>query len=408
MTMTYTAAQLADLQCIRECAQRYCRGVDRLDLALMQSAYWPEATDDHGVFVGNAFEFAERCMQSHRKWRATSHCIMNHHIELDADGAHARGEIYNVTYLFQKDADVLDTWHGRYLDAYEKRGDAWRIIERVCVHEGTHSQAIAAMNIDAMRREAALQRERTLATLWNPQSSFFEVVREQGGHAQVREAIGFLPWYFGLPPSGQGYEQAWSQLTDEDGFRAPKGLTTAERRHPEFRSHGTGTCEWDGAVWPYATSQTLTALGNVLRDYEQDSVSKADFVDAFLTYTRSHRFDGLPYIGEYHDEINGNWLKGVSARSKFYHHSTYADLLIANLVGLRPKADRSLVWDPLLQETDWPWFALDGVPYKGRILTLLWDEDGSRYGQGKGMTLLVDGTVAGRRETLGKMTIALD
>ncbi len=147
--MSYDLGQLNDLESIRACAQRYCRGVDRLDEALLKSAYWPEATDDHGAFKGNAMAFAEHCMTAHLKWRSTSHCIFNHTIELDDDGRHARGEIYNVTYLFQADQDVLDTWHGRYLDRYEKRGDEWRIIERVCVHEGTHSEAIAPMEIAA-------------------------------------------------------------------------------------------------------------------------------------------------------------------------------------------------------------------------------------------------------------------
>ncbi len=149
--MTYTTVQLSDIQCITAVAQRYCRGVDRLDEALMKSAYWPEATDDHGVFVGNAWEFVEMCMVSHLRWRSTNHCIFNHHIELEDDGKHARGELYNVTYLFQKDADVLDTWYGRYLDRYEKRGDEWRIIERVCVHEGSISEPVSAMEIDAPR-----------------------------------------------------------------------------------------------------------------------------------------------------------------------------------------------------------------------------------------------------------------
>jgi len=154
--LSYTPAQLSALESIRQAALRYCRGVDRLDVELMKSAYWPDATDDHGVFVGNAWEFAELCMKSHLGWRSTNHCILNHAIELDPDGDHARGEIYNVTYLFQRDADVLDTWHGRYLDAYEKRaldsgGGEWRILERVCVHEGTHSAPIQPMAIDASR-----------------------------------------------------------------------------------------------------------------------------------------------------------------------------------------------------------------------------------------------------------------
>ena len=157
--MSYTLEQLSDFEKIRQCAQRYCRGVDRLDADVMKSAYWEDATDDHGTYVGPAWPFVDHCMESHRRWRATSHCIFNHHIELD-DSDHARGEIYNVSYLFHKDAELLDTWHGRYLDRYEKRGDEWRIIERVCVHEGTHTQPVDAMQIDSSKfRQGSFDRD---------------------------------------------------------------------------------------------------------------------------------------------------------------------------------------------------------------------------------------------------------
>ncbi|MBQ5505601.1 MAG: six-hairpin glycosidase, partial [Prevotella sp.] len=100
--------------------------------------------------------------------------------------------------------------------------------------------------------------------LWNEEHQFFETMRGDSS-AFVREAIGYIPWYFNLP-SDKKYDVAWQQLTDEKGFSAPYGLTTAERRHPEFRSHGVGKCEWDGAIWPFATSQTLTALSNYLNE----------------------------------------------------------------------------------------------------------------------------------------------
>jgi hypothetical protein len=112
----------------------------------MKSAYWPDAIDDHGVFVGNAWEFVDRCMESHRRWRSTMHCIFNHQIEID-DADHARGEIYNITYLFHEGHDGADVWVGRYLDAYERRGDEWRIIHRVCVHEGTTTSTSPPMPI---------------------------------------------------------------------------------------------------------------------------------------------------------------------------------------------------------------------------------------------------------------------
>lgn len=146
--MPYSAQQLSDLEDIRQCVVRYCRGVDRLDANVMRSAYWPDATDNHGTFNGNAWEFVEHCMVSHRRWRATSHIIMNHAIELAQDGQYATGEVYNVTYLFQPDGAV-DTWHGRYLDLYERRDDEWRISKRTCVHEASYTQTGQPMAIAA-------------------------------------------------------------------------------------------------------------------------------------------------------------------------------------------------------------------------------------------------------------------
>ena len=86
----YTLEQLSDREDIRDAAMRYCRGVDRLDPECMKSAYWPDATDDHGNFNGNAHEFVDYCMKAHLRWKWTMHSIYNHQIELDDDGVHAR------------------------------------------------------------------------------------------------------------------------------------------------------------------------------------------------------------------------------------------------------------------------------------------------------------------------------
>ena len=274
----------------------------------------------------------------------------------------------------------------------------------------------------------------TQQKLWNPMDEFFEVRREEpdetpaSGLAQsfsnVREAIGFIPWMFNLPDSGRGYESAWRHLLDPHGFRAPLGLTTAERRHPQFRSHGCCKCEWDGAVWPFATSQTLNALANVLRDHSGGTTAHAvsslapnggegavrplpvtsrDYFDAFLTYTRSHRFNGRPYLGEYLDETTGHWLKGRQQRSRYYNHSTFADLLITGVIGLRPRADGVVEVHPLLPEDTWNWFCLDGVQYHGRVLTILWDKDGSRYGKGAGLRVFADGNEIARSALLDRV-----
>ncbi len=149
---TPTVDQLVAIEACREAARRYSYGVDRLDADVMKSAYWPDGTDDHGVFVGNAWEFVDRVVGSHDKWSWTMHTIFNHRVEIEPDGAHARGEAYNVSYLFEGDERRLSTWYGRYLDNYERRGDEWRISHRVCVHHADTSELVPeSMGIDASK-----------------------------------------------------------------------------------------------------------------------------------------------------------------------------------------------------------------------------------------------------------------
>jgi hypothetical protein len=134
-------ARLVAVEAIRQAALRYCRGVDRLDVALMRSAYLPGAVDDHGVYVGDAAAFCERVVASHARYDATMHCVLNHAIEVDGP-QQARGEVYVVTYVLRTDEDGAvwqDTWWGRYRDRYGEQAGRWGIAHRVCVHEWTQT-----------------------------------------------------------------------------------------------------------------------------------------------------------------------------------------------------------------------------------------------------------------------------
>jgi hypothetical protein len=256
---------------------------------------------------------------------------------------------------------------------------------------------------DEFTGKAARLKKLTERNLWSTNQDFFEVRRADETFSGVREELGFIPWMFGLPDAAEKYEAAWTQLADPQGFRAPSGLTTAERRHPQFRTHGFAKCEWDGAVWPFATSQTLYALANYIRDYKQSAVTRNDYFDAFLTYVHSQHAAGQPFIGEYLDEVTGDWINGANGRSRDYNHSTFADLLIAGVMGLRPRADEIVEISPLLPEETWNWFCLDGVNYHGRTLTIIWDKDGSRYGRGPGLIVLADGKEIARGKKLAKL-----
>ena len=281
----------------------------------------------------------------------------------------------------------------------------------------------------AYRLKAAEIKQLTEEILWDEKDSFFKVLPRvpNPNLADVRELHGYTPWYFNLPEQNKSI--AWAQLMDPEGFYAPFGPTTAEQRHPEFTITYEGhECMWNGPSWPFSTSITLTALANLLNNYEQDTISKADYFTMLRIYTKCHqrkREDGkiLPWIDENINPYNGDWIsrtrlktwengtwsqqKGGAERGKDYNHSTYNDLIITGLVGLRPRTDDIVDINPLLPPNTWDWFCLDQVNYHGRILTILWDKTGRKYGKGKGLRVLADGKTIAASATLHGLHMAL-
>jgi len=265
-------------------------------------------------------------------------------------------------------------------------------------------------------------RRLTEQRLWNPDAKFFETVLESGASSNVRELQGYTPWYFDLPEPGKGYELAWKQLMDPKGFFAPYGPTTAEQRHPQFQIPESGDdCPWNGPSWPFSTSITLRALTNVLADYpSQAAVTRADWFQTFLIYSRSQRLkldEGrvIPFIDEDLNPFTGVWQARAMklrkhtyyGRGDHYNHSSYADLVITGLAGLRPRSDDTVEVNPVIPSGALDWFCLDQVPYHGHLVSILWDRTGSHFHQIAGLHLYIDGRDAAYSATLGMLTAKL-
>ncbi len=261
---------------------------------------------------------------------------------------------------------------------------------------------------DAYKQKSVQLKKLVNDSLWDAGEQFFKVLHTNAQLEDAKEAIGFIPWYFNLPNDKTVFARQWDELIDKSGFRAPWGITTAERRHPGFRTHGSGHgCEWDGAVWPFATTQTLKGLSNLLNNYKHHGKMNASiFYDALHQYAWSHQKNGLPYLGEYQDEKNGYWLKGDNPRSSYYNHSGFADLIINDLIGLRTRGDDVIEIHPLIPDGQWKWFRLSGVAYHGKIVDLQWDETGSRYGEA-GFKVMQDGKELYKGKTLKPIKIKI-
>ncbi len=223
------------------------------------------------------------------------------------------------------------------------------------------------------------------------------------GDSHGRELIGYVPWQFNMLDRGKGYEAAWSKLLDRDGFYADFGPSTVERHDPMFLLKNS-CCWWSGQSWPYATTQTLKALANVLQR-DGLNVTPADYVKLLQIYARSHRKDGKPYLAEALHPDTGSF-EGHDGynHSEHYFHSGYCDLVITGLVGLIPRDDDTLEINPL-GPVDWDYFALDDVPYRGHRVSVIWDKTGDRYKLGAGLRVLVDGHEAGQSDKLERLAI---
>jgi hypothetical protein len=155
--------ELADRQAIRDCVTRYTRGLDRLDVEMVRSAFHDDALNDHGVVVKGPDFFADWAVEEHRRDAGgTLHYIATHSCELDGDVAHA--ETYWLAAVRHPGGTGLTFAGGRWLDRLERRGGEWKVAARKLVQEFSSPPMLDAENeISAKLREAAAKsmRDRT-------------------------------------------------------------------------------------------------------------------------------------------------------------------------------------------------------------------------------------------------------
>ena len=262
------------------------------------------------------------------------------------------------------------------------------------------------------RKFATELREKILDNLWD--GDFFktipeECVKECNGTRpeipkknNVRELIGYVPWCFGIPDSHMA--RAFEYLLSRDGFYTEYGLTTAEQSHSRYMEPHKHECLWNGPIWPFATSQVLLGLANALRSNADMRVSKNDYVMLLRQYAASHRRilpsgEVVDWIDENMDPKNGEWLarrileeqnwpeeKGKRERGKDYNHSLFCDLVLSGLLGIHEGIKGELAVEPLIPE-EWMYFRVQNLYFHGECYEILFDRDGTYYGEGKGIRI---------------------
>lgn len=124
----------SDIEEIRQVLYRYCRGLDRMDEAMVLDCFAVGATVDYkSIFTGSAVDFVTEVWVRHAVHMRHSHQIGNVLVEADGDGLIS--EAYaTVTLWTETDGGPVERIvRGRYVDRWTRTENGWRIARRVYV-----------------------------------------------------------------------------------------------------------------------------------------------------------------------------------------------------------------------------------------------------------------------------------
>ncbi|HTD93477.1 MAG TPA: trehalase family glycosidase, partial [Chitinophagaceae bacterium] len=248
---------------------------------------------------------------------------------------------------------------------------------------------IAAMKGDEATSKDYLQRAlkikaKVQESLWNDSLQHFtdryQVTNEYVHYwdfIRGRELAGMIPWYYDLPDNSPVYNAAWKHVIDTTALLGRFGLRTNEPSYQYYfkqftYSFGQPGSQWNGPSWPYQTSQVITGMANFLNNYTQDVITPSDYVKLLRLFTQQHFLAGEKIdLVENYDPNKGGPIV-YYYWSNHYNHSSYDNLVITGLCGIRPSADDTLVINPLI-DSSLTYFCLDDVAYHGHRLTVLYD-----------------------------------
>ncbi|CAN5188222.1 nuclear transport factor 2 family protein [soil metagenome] len=170
--------EMLDEFALRKLVHAYCRAVDRGDFATLRELYHQDASDAHGAFSdGGIAGFLDQLAATRPYLRSMQHNITT--VNFVVDGTHAEGEIYTIAThtVAGRDHDVDVVVGGRYLDKYEKRDGAWKLVERMIVTDWAHVNDPSAVDLShPITRDSP----RGALDTTDPSHSFFVLLNGRG------------------------------------------------------------------------------------------------------------------------------------------------------------------------------------------------------------------------------------
>jgi hypothetical protein len=128
-----TDKDVAHRMAIIEKIYRYCRAIDRLDVALGYTVFHADSRAIFPNFDSTGHAWIDAVCEAHLKFLCTSHQVTNVITEIVGD--RAGSESYVMANLRMADGEKAfqrEYWC-RYVDRWSRRADEWKIHERECI-----------------------------------------------------------------------------------------------------------------------------------------------------------------------------------------------------------------------------------------------------------------------------------
>lgn len=238
---------------------------------------------------------------------------------------------------------------------------------------------------------------------------WIDVVEGTNLRCEGRELIGYYPYRFDVG-TNQTFIDGLAAGLDTEHFLTDFGPTTLEQTNPYYTAlkNTTYCCLWQGQSWPFSTSVYLGTLARIARNGLSTVITPGLFIQELNKYTRTNYKDGKPYTGECHYPTINMWSGDTTNHSENYLHSTYFDNIFTNLFGIVPSFGDTLVLQPLVP-SNWSYFAIEALPYHGTLLSFIWDQTGTHYGNNvsAGLSIYSNGTLFYHQSTLSAVNVSL-
>lgn len=302
---------------------------------------------------------------------------------------------YDWGALTGNDADAVSFhWRDGWLDRAESAYQYSGALAAAAAYEQLGNTAKA----NEMRGIADRIRNAIVNVLWNPNRQLFEHRHvATNAHVPWKEINNYYPFAVGAIPNQAPYTNALRLFEDPAQYPLFPFYTANQADKAEAAEQGNPGSNNFSQI---NSTVQFRLFSSVLRNYTTQSITATDY-KKLLYWNAWAAFVGgntsWPDSNEYWYDWNPT-TQTINGRS-FIHHTILGSnnwTVVEDVLGVRPRTDAKVELSPI--NIGWDRAMLDNLRYRGRDLTVVWDDpaDGvARYpGVPQGYSAYIDGVRA--------------